>query len=87
MLKNVGSWIKAEFKGKTLVAIPGQKFNEGHALIKHGEDFMQVVKKEALHEIDFEDKYGRGKKYTLYYGKKYTLYYYEWKPTGQTRLF
>lgn len=74
-----GYKIGLEFRNKTLVAIPDKKFIRGKAYIKHNDDVMFVRKEDAIHQEEFEDRYGRD--------EKYCLFYYFWNPRRQLKLF
>lgn len=63
-----------KYKGKTLVAVPQRKVNDGcHVAV--GNEVMSLKGKEPIERLKFNDHYGRG---------NYWLYYYEWLPVKLT---
>ncbi len=72
-----GYRVDKEFTGKTIVAVPEQKVASGVDVIYHDETMHITPSLPRLKEIEFTDRYGRG---------KYKLFYYEWKPCVQVGL-
>jgi len=73
-----GFQVAPEYKGKEIIAVPKRKLSE-EVNVYFGGDVMRISKgTEPLTEIEFPDKFNRG---------KYTLSYFEWKPDKQEQLF
>lgn len=73
-----GHKIAPEYKGMEIVCLPEKKALNNKQIEYKGKS-MFIDPKKPLKVLEFEDRYGRG--------TKYKLYYYEWRPTEQVGLF
>ena len=66
-----GKYVNEKFKDKILVAVPEERLRNGYCIVEYGDEKIYVEKKDKLYELEFDDKFGRE--------KKYKLLYFEWK--------
>jgi len=67
-----GYKVDPNFKGKELIAVPEERIKEGVIVIYEGGKMFLNINSIPLKRLEFEDKFGRN--------KKYRLWYFEWKP-------